>query len=97
MGHVTAAMRRSAVARATARAQVSPDYRTALAEVRANQAMLDGCEGPHEFERVDDAPKLFGRWRCSKCGGEIDNLARTWYARGFNHAVQAAAAPPAKA
>jgi hypothetical protein len=61
-----------------------------LADVRANLKRLDSCEGPHRFDPIpEDVGKVFGiRYRCTLCGGEVDNHAKHWYERGLKHAVR---------
>ena len=54
--------------------------------VRANHDALEACAGPHDFQRVD-SKKIGSRWRCSKCGGEIDGVALSWYRAGLKHAA----------
>jgi len=53
-------------------------------QVKANGAKLDGCPGPHDFVPVDPA-RLFHRFRCTKCGGQVDGSAARWYRRGLQH------------
>lgn len=67
-------------------------------QVKANQTKLDGCVSPHDFSicldrttktAVDNPTpqQRFGaRWRCSKCGGDVDHHAKMWYALGLKHA-----------
>jgi transposase-like protein len=57
-----------------------------LKEVKANQARLNACEGPHDFQPMGPTDKLRQRYRCSKCQGEVESLARTWYEDGLRHA-----------
>jgi hypothetical protein len=68
-----------------------------LAEVLANNVALDRCVGPHDFsialDRHTKKPmqnttqnQTFGcKWQCSKCGGYVDAINRTWYNRGLQH------------
>lgn len=57
--------------------------------VKANLAALDACPGPHEFT-VDTTPdRTIGkRWRCAKCGGEVDCGVKMWYERGLAHGAK---------
>lgn len=57
-----------------------------LDEVRKNSAALDACPGPHDFS-VDVTPNrpLFKRWKCARCGGVVDAIARYWYELGRAH------------
>lgn len=59
------------------------DSHAILAQVRANQAALKGCAGPHDFSVNSEPRRLGGRWRCTRCGGEVDFLARHWYQNGL--------------
>jgi len=66
-----------------------------LAQVRANTAKLEGCSEPHDFSialnRHTKQPlpnptpqQTFGcRWQCSKCGGHVDAIDKSWYNRGL--------------
>lgn len=62
------------------------DTKEILKEIRENMARLESCAGPHNFS-IDATPKkpLFKKWTCSKCGGTIDAINRTWYERGLKH------------
>lgn len=54
------------------------------AEVKANQAKLNGCAG-HDFEPVPDARLVFGqpdRYRCKHCDGTVDRHAFYWFEQG---------------
>lgn len=66
---------------------LSPEeIRGLWSDVRANQARLDACEGPHSFDRPEDPARVLGgRWRCSRCGGMVDGVAKGWYERGLEH------------
>jgi hypothetical protein len=59
-------------------------------QVHANGRKLNACP-IHAFELIgapDQSP--FGRrYRCSRCGGEADSLARHWYELGLRHAGNA--------
>jgi len=56
------------------------------AEVRANGLKLDACT-LHAFGLIGflDQPPLGRRYRCSRCGGEVDSQARNWYDLGLKH------------
>ena len=68
-----------------------------LEQVKANRAKLESCSGPHDFsvclDRRTKQPiqnptpeQHFGaRWRCSKCGGNVDVGDKMWYSLGLNH------------
>lgn len=51
-----------------------------LWEAGTNHHLLETCVGPHKFQLIDS-----GRWRCTKCGGEVENLHHTWYEQGLLH------------
>ena len=53
--------------------------------VKKNSAALEGCLGRHEFRAVDPTKKFGGRYRCSKCHGEVDSTAHHWYTIGLTH------------
>ena len=56
-------------------------------EVRANQARLDACAGPHDFRPEDPPPKIdMRRYVCAKCGGDVTSVNKLWYDRGLEHA-----------
>lgn len=69
-------------------------------QVKANMAKLDSCPGPHSFSiclnRRTKEPisnptpqQLFGaRWRCSKCGGDVDYHDKMWYSKGLMDGVK---------
>ena len=54
--------------------------------VKANRAMLESCS-LHDFS-IDLKPEqAYGkRFRCSKCGGEVDHITKLWYEKGIEHA-----------
>lgn len=61
-------------------------------EVEANRALLQGCP-VHEFTQPIDRrskqpipqPVMFCDWRCQRCGGWVDTVAKNWYERGVAH------------
>ena len=67
-------------------------------EVKANTAILNGCSKPHDFsicldrhtKQVIENPtpmQHFGaKWKCSKCGGIVDNLRKMHYNEGLKDA-----------
>lgn len=62
------------------------DFRVILREVRANLATLNGCTGPHNFMPAEpDAPSFGRKYRCTLCGGVVDNHAYHWYNLGIQH------------
>lgn len=56
-----------------------------LEKVKANQDKLDACKKPHDFQPTGTL-KLFDRFRCTKCGGEVEMAERNWYVRGLKDA-----------
>ena len=56
-----------------------------LEQAKANLAALNACPGPHDF--ADITPKKIAgkRYRCTRCRGEVDGVARAWYERGLAH------------
>lgn len=57
-------------------------------EVKANHAKLDACKGPHTFEPIDSTKKIGCRYRCALCGGEVDSINKSWYAKGLEHGLK---------
>ena len=55
---------------------------------KENRRLLESCD-THNFSIYleGDNPKLSSshRWECSKCGGEVDEAAKTWYELGLLH------------
>lgn len=51
-------------------------------KARENIARLNACER-HQFEPIGPVQPLRTRYRCAKCGGEVDSHARHWYERGL--------------
>ena len=47
-------------------------------KVKANHKRLAHCSRPHELERTQS-----DRWRCRKCGGEIELVAGMYYQEGL--------------
>ena len=58
------------------------DGKEILEQVKSNRAKLDSCIG-HKF--VGDTGKVFHKFKCSNCGGEVDAVAKSWYERGQAH------------
>lgn len=62
------------------------DYQAIWEEVKANHAALDACVGPHDFSiEHERMGTLVRKYRCTKCGGTIDSIDRTWYLSGLAH------------
>ncbi len=65
------------------------------AEVQANKALIESCSKPHDFsiclDRKTKQPienptpmQRFGaKWKCSKCGGVVDNMHKINYEAGI--------------
>ena len=51
---------------------------------KRNLRILDGCDGPHEFESVEGATGT-NKFRCVKCGGEMSISEKEWYQKGLAH------------
>jgi hypothetical protein len=60
------------------------DTKKIMREIYENRDKLRDCNKPHDFS-IDLNPerKLGKRWKCSKCGGEIDAIGKMWYERGL--------------
>ena len=59
-----------------------------LAQVKANIAKLQECPKPHDFVPTEPG-KLGAKYRCSKCGGDLDCVQARWYIRGLEDARKA--------
>jgi len=73
-----------------------------LVQVRDNTAKLEGCSGPHDFSIALDrhtkqpipipnptpAQTLGCKWQCSKCGGYVDAIDKSWHNRGLASAMK---------
>jgi len=57
-------------------------------QVKANRERLDACAGPHEFADITGR-QILNRYGCTKCGGQVDHIARAWYERGLAHGRKA--------
>ena len=55
-------------------------------QVKRNRRILDSCD-THSFELLGpkDQSPFWRRYRCSRCGGDVDAHARHWYNLGFQH------------
>lgn len=70
------------------------DSKKLLAEVRENMARLNDCTD-HQFGPIPKIlapgecpprmPGLGQRYRCTRCMGEVDGIARHWYEKGRSH------------
>ena len=54
-------------------------------KVKANRLALDSCS-LHDFS-IDLKPdQSYGKkFRCYKCGGEVDHITKVWYETGVKH------------
>ena len=60
-------------------------------KVKANCRALEACDR-HEFKLIGNIDQsLRRRYRCSRCGGEIDSHAYHWYELGVRHGWKDAA------
>lgn len=55
------------------------------ASVKANAAKLESCSS-HIFVSIEPARKIGGKYVCTRCGGEADSIAVSWYRHGLRHA-----------
>lgn len=69
------------------------DLNGILAEVKANIARLQSCEGPHDFKPTSGKPEatIGEKYECTKCKGRVDHIAYAWYKKGLDHGVLLAA------
>ena len=51
------------------------------AQVKANHARLNDCAW-HEFHPIAGRDRLRKRYRCARCGGEVDSHAYYWHEQG---------------
>ncbi len=70
-----------------------------VAEVKKNSALLKTC-ARHDFSIVLDrrtkqpienptpAQRFGARFKCNRCGGIVDGIARIWYERGLSDAAE---------
>jgi hypothetical protein len=65
--------------------EIPGDARRMCASVRRNDALLDACEGTHDFLRYS-SNGLASRYRCTKCGGDVSVIAKMWYEKGVKDA-----------
>lgn len=54
---------------------------------KKNRELLNSCDCHNFSIRLEGTPGVFSshRWECSKCGGEVDESAKTWYELGLLH------------
>ena len=55
-------------------------------EVKANQKLMEGCEGPHDFFAMSTTGGMMRtQFRCVKCGGVVNGAYRRAYEEGLAH------------
>jgi len=55
-------------------------------DVKANQAKLRSCRGPHDFQPIPvEGKQLIRDYRCSRCGGKTSATNKIWYNEGLEH------------
>jgi hypothetical protein len=59
---------------------------TILQQVKANMQKLMTCE-LHDFQDITPTKQIGKRYKCTKCEGEVDGLAYSWYRKGLKHAM----------
>lgn len=66
-------------------AEIKAAFHESKKRVDENNAKLNNCPSKiHEFAQIEQ--KIFSKWRCAHCGGEVDVSAVFWYRRGLDHA-----------
>lgn len=63
------------------------------AAVKANRKAIDECPGPHDFVGIEselqtvtqDGGKLYRKYKCTQCGGEVTTHDWYWYQHGLKH------------
>lgn len=57
-----------------------------IREVRENQAKLNSCAGPHDFQPSQKYESgMTKKYACLKCHGTVTVSDRNWYVRGLAH------------
>ena len=55
-------------------------------DVQENKVKLESCD-MHNFSiditTEQNNKTLLRKWKCSKCGGKVDSVAKIWYERGL--------------
>jgi len=74
------------------------DTDSILVAIRSNQKLLEECTKPHDFSVCLDrhtkqpikdptpAQHFGAKWGCSKCGGYVDSIDKSWYNKGLQDA-----------
>jgi hypothetical protein len=53
-------------------------------KVKANSERLRSCVRPHDFSEVTRLVGTIPReYRCTRCGGTVDSINRSWYVEGL--------------
>lgn len=72
---------------------ISAELKELWEKVKANQARLRACEGPHDFEPdPEDTRHKDERMKnqcCKKCGGVMDAVNTAYYNDGVAHGRKA--------
>jgi len=53
--------------------------------VKANNAKLDACVGPHKFTIPSGRREYMDDIICEFCGGKISASGKSWYEKGLEH------------
>jgi len=58
-----------------------------IKDVKANQALLNGCKTPHDFVAIPPETKkgLVRDFVCTKCRGKLEAMKARWYIEGLEH------------
>ena len=65
----------------------SENIKAIYEEVKENSKALEQCSTPHDFVKCDNS--ALPKWKCTKCGGTVNNSARYWYIQGLEHGKKA--------
>jgi hypothetical protein len=66
---------------------MSEEMRKRWEAVRANQARLESCPGPHDWEDIPESrPHAVKDKRCRTCGGTVERIHFHYYNEGLAHA-----------
>lgn len=56
-----------------------------LDAIIGNSDILKACSR-HSFDIDLNKERVAGkRWKCSNCGGEVDEIKKSWYEKGLEH------------
>jgi len=64
------------------------DAKCEMEKMKQNIETLGKCKTPHDFS-IDLTPEktLNKKWKCSRCGGEVQALSKLYYELGYNDGV----------